>query len=312
MNSPLAASAGVLLPVAPGGGARRRLEALAAYAFLSPALVLFLVFLAGPLVAALALSVQSWDLLSPPRFVGLDNYRKLAGDPLFLKVALNTLVFTIASVVLHLGVGLGLALLVNRKISPFLQYLVRTAYFFPQLISWAAAALIWRYILDPDFGFLNYYLRWLGLDAPAWLASPPLAMPAIVGVDLWRTIGFIFIVLLAGLQAIPPRLYEAATLDGAGRWRQFWDITLPMLSPTLFFALVITFIGAIQIFEPMYIMTNGGPLNGTRSIVMYVFETAFRRFQMGYASAMANIIFVVIMLVTMLQLLLARYWVHRG
>jgi multiple sugar transport system permease protein len=295
----------------PGVRRRRRVEAAIAYAFVSPALLLFLIFLAGPLVAALALSLQSWNLLSPPAFVGLANYRKLFADPIFLKVALNTAVFTVGSVVLHLGIGLGMALLVNRRIAPFLQYMARTAFFFPQLISWAAAALIWRYILDPDFGFFNFYLKKIGIDPPAWLASPGWAMPALLGVDAWRTIGFIFIVLLAGLQSIPSRLYEAAMLDGANAWRRFWDITLPMLSPTMFFVVVINFIGAIQVFEPMYIMTNGGPLNQTRSIVMYVFETAFRKFQMGYASTMANVIFVAIMMVTLLQFVLARYWVRR-
>jgi ABC-type sugar transport system permease subunit len=303
MSSDLAAADGI--------SRQRRLEAVAGYLFISPALLLFIVFLAGPLIAAIFFSLQSWDLLSAPKFVGLANYRKLFTDPIFAKVIVNTLVFSAGSIVLHLGLGLGLALLVNRRISPALQYVARTAYFFPQLISWAAAALIWRYVLDPDFGFVNYYLKQWGLGAPAWLASPLWAMPALIGVDAWRTIGFIFIVLLAGLQAIPPRLYEAAALDGAGPGRRFWDITLPMLSPTLFFAMVITFIGAIQIFDPMYIMTNGGPLNGTRSIVMYVFETAFRRFQMGYASALANVIFVVIMLATGLQFFLARYWVRR-
>jgi multiple sugar transport system permease protein len=290
---------------------QRRTEAIFAYAFVSPALLLFVVFLAGPLVAALALSLQSWNLLSPANFVGLANYRKLLSDPIFLKVALNTAVFTVGSVVLHLGLGLGMALAVNRKIAPFLQYLARTAFFFPQLISWAAAALMWRYILDPDFGFFNFYLKTIGISPPAWLASPEWAMPALLGVDAWKTIGFIFIVLLAGLQGIPPRLYEAAVLDGAGAWRRFWDITLPMLSPTVFFVVVINIIGAVQVFEPMYIMTNGGPLNQTRSIVMYVFETAFRRFQMGYASAMANVIFAVIMIVTLLQFVVARYWVRR-
>lgn len=286
------------------------LERIYGYIFISPAFFLYLVFLAGPLVGALVLSLFKWDILTPATYVGLSNYKKLFSDSMLLEVTKNTLVFAFWSVVLHAGVGLLIALLVNRKIHAGIKYFVRTAYFFPLLISWAAVAIIWRYILDPDFGFFNYYLRTFGLDPPVWLLDPKWTLPAIIGVDLWHTFGFLFIVILAGLQNIPTRLYEAAMLDGAGAWRRFIDITLPLLTPTLFFVIIITFIGAFQVFEPMYIISAGGPLNTTRSLVMYVYETAFRRFSMGYASAMANIIFLVVMVVTLIQLRLSRYWVH--
>jgi multiple sugar transport system permease protein len=283
---------------------------LAGYAFLSPAVILFTVFLVGPMVATVVLSFFTWDLLTAPEFSGIDNYTKMLSDPTVGRVLLNTVVFTFASLVIHLGLGLALALAVNRAISPVLRYFLRTAYFFPQLLSWAAVALVWKYALDPDFGFVNYYLAKLGVSPPAWLIDPFWAMPALIMVDGWKTLGFIFIVLLAGLQGIPKGLYEAAALDGAGPWRRFWNITIPMLSPTLFFASLVTFIGAFQIFEPMFIMTQGGPGDATRSIVMLIYETGFRNFQMGYASALAVVVLAIIMGVTLLYMRSARYWVH--
>lgn len=289
------------------GLARR--ETMAAYLFLGPALLLFLVFIAGPLIGAIALSLFRWDLLSSPEFVGLDNFARLPKDETARAAIVNTFVFTFWSVVLHVGPGLLLALAINRPMPASLRYFLRTAFFFPLLVSWSAVALIWAYILDPNFGFITYYLAELGLPAPIFLIDPAWAMPAVIAVDLWRTIGFTFIILLAGLQAIPAHLYEAAAVDGAGAMRRFWNVTIPMLSPTLFFAIVVTFIGAFQIFEPMYIMTAGGPGDSTLSIVMHIFETGFRGFEMGYAATLALVVFVVIMLVTLLQLALSRYWV---
>jgi ABC-type sugar transport system permease subunit len=288
----------------------RREEALVAYLFISPAFLLFLVFVAAPTVAAVVISLLRWNILSAPSLVGLDNFRRLLQDETLRTVLVNTSVFTFWSIVLHIGLGLLLALGVNRRMPAALRYFLRTAYFFPQLVSWAAVALLWRYILDPNFGLVNFYLGTLHLPTPAWLTSPQLAMPALIAVDLWRTLGFIFIVLLAGLQSVPHDLQEAATLDGAGALRRFWHVTLPMLSPSLFFAVVINFIGAFQIFEPMYIMTSGGPGTSTESVVMLVYETAFRSFDMGYGSAIAILILGVIMLATLTQVRLSRYWVQ--
>jgi multiple sugar transport system permease protein len=298
--------------VLPKGGTSRlrNRERIAGYLFLSPSILLFLVFIAGPLLGAMVLSLFSWDMFSDPEWVGLDNFRNLANDMTARAAIRNTFVFTFWSVVLHLGPGLLLALAVNRGMPYYLNYFLRTAYFFPLLVSWAAVALIWAYILDPNFGFITYYLRQAGVeDAPIFLVDPDWAMPAILAVDLWKTIGFTFIILLAGLQGIPNQLYEAAAIDGAGAVRKFWDITIPMLSPTLFFASVITFIGAFQIFEPMFIMTRGGPGDRTLSIVQHIYETGFRRFEMGYASALALVVFAVIMVVTLFQVRLSRYWV---
>jgi multiple sugar transport system permease protein len=287
----------------------RRREAIVAYALLSPAIILFLVFIAGPLVGAIVLSFYEWDLLTDAEFVGLDNYRKLFNDSSALAAVRNTFVFAFWSLITHVGFGLLLALMVQRSIPGILKYVFRTAIFFPVIMSWASVSLIWLFILDPNFGFINYYLEQLGIPTKSWLLMPDTALPAIIIVDLWKTIGFTFIILLAGLQSVPEHLHEAAKIDGAGSIRRFWDITLPMLSPTLFFTGILTFIGAFQIFEPMYIMTEGGPLDRTVSIVMKIYMTGFQRFEMGYASAMAIGVFVVIMLVTLIQMWIGKYWV---
>ncbi|MGA8117797.1 MAG: sugar ABC transporter permease [Actinocatenispora sp.] len=300
---------------APAGGRprppRRVREQLTGYLFISPALLLFLLFIAAPLVAAFALSMFSWDLLTPPRFVGLANFHRLLNDGETVRAVGNTFVFAIASVVSHVGIGLLLAVGVSRVMVRGSKYFVRTAYFFPFLISWAAVALLWKYVLDPSFGIAAHYLGTVGLPTANWLASPTWAMPTLIVVDFWHTIGYTFIILLAGLQTVPTHLYEAATVDGASAPRRFWHITLPMMSPTLFFATVITFIGAFQIFDPMLIMTKGGPDGATESMVLYTYEQGFRAFHVGYASALSLVIFVVMMAATALQFRLSRRWVHQ-
>lgn len=284
---------------------------LAGYLFVSPALLLFLVFIAGPLLAAVVLSFYSWDLLTAPHFTGVANFVHLVHDPVLLASLRNTFVFALASVVSHIGLGMLLALAVNRKMNTIVKYWVRTTFFFPFLISWAAVSLLWKYLLDPNMGFLTYYLSTIGIHAPIWLLSPKWSLLSLIGVDWWHTIGYTFVILLAGLQTVPHDLHEAAMVDGAGPGRMFWSITLPLMSPTLFFAMVITFIGAFQIFDPMYIMTNGGPGDATRSIVMYTYQTAFRSFNVGYGSAIALVVFVVIALVTAFQFRMSRRWVFQ-
>jgi ABC-type sugar transport system permease subunit len=287
-----------------------RRDAITGYLFISPAFLLFLIFIAGPLMGAIALSLFQWDLLTPAQFSGLGNYKLLFSDPVVGQAILNTFVFTFWSIVLHIGLGLLLALAVNRAMPAPLKYFLRTVYFFPLLMSWASVALMWKFALDPSFGFINYYLGLLHIATPNWLISPQWALPTIIFVDLWRTLGFTFIILLAGLQGVPAYLYEAARIDGADTLRRFWNITVPMLSPTLFFTTIITFIGAFQIFDPMYIMTQGGPGNATLSVVLHIYQTGFRSFQMGYAATISLIVFLVIMAVTLIQLRLSRYWVN--
>ncbi len=289
---------------------QQRREIIAAYLLLAPALLLFLIFIAGPLIGGFALSFFSWDMFTPAKFVGLANYRLLLTDVSAHAALWNTLVFTFWSLVLHISFGMLLALAVNRAISGALKYFLRTTYFFPLIMSWAAVALMWLYLLDPNFGIVNYYLGLLHLPTPHWLTTSSLALPTLIAVDLYRTLGFTFVILLAGLVGVSPHLHEAARLDGASSWQRFWLVTLPMMSPTLLFACVITVVGAFQIFDPMFIMTTGGPGTSTLSIVLYIYQTGFQSFQVGYASTLAILVFVVIMLITLLQLSISRYWVH--
>lgn len=299
------------------GRARRpagtgRAESLAGWLFLSPSLLLFTLFILGPFVAGLAMSLFSYDLLTPPKFAGLDNFGRLVHDGLLLHSLRNTFVFALASVVTHLAGGLLLAIAVNRGINKVLSYFVRTAVFFPFLISWAAVALLWKYVLDPTFGIFSYYLKMLSIDPPGWFTDPSWALPSIIGIDFWHTIGYTFLIMLAGLQTVPSQMVEAARCDGANRLQTFFHITLPLMSPTMFFASVITFIGAFQIFDPIQIITRGGPNDATISAVMYLYQTTFQAFQVGYGSTIALAVFVVIMLVTLLQFWGSRKWVHNA
>lgn len=289
---------------------RKRREALTAYLLIAPAFLLFLGFIAGPLVGSFALSLFSYDLLNPAHYIGLGNYRQLLHDHLALKSLEVTFEFTAASLVLHVVVGLALALAVNRKMPGALRYLLRTAFFFPVLISWAVVSLIAEYTLDPNFGFITYYLGKIGIHNIGWFTDPHTALGAIVGVDLWHTVGFTFLVLLAGLQAIPKELYEAVRVDGAGAIRTFFSITLPLLSPSLFFVSVISIIGAFQIFEPVHIITLGGPGNSTESIVQYIYDIGFTQLQMGYAATLGLVLFFILLLVTLVQFGLSKRWVH--
>jgi ABC-type sugar transport system permease subunit len=287
----------------------RRREAATGYLLVLPAMVPFLCFVVGPLIGAIALSFYSYDLLTPAKFIGWNNYRFLLHDPIARQALLVTFGFTLASVVLHVVVGLGLALVVNRKMPRALSYAARTAIFFPVLISWAVVSMIAQYTLDPNFGFIPYYLAKVGIHVN-WFTDPHTALIAIILVDLWHTVGFSFIVLLAGLQVIPPHLLEAARVDGAGPWRTLRSITLPLLSPSLFFVTVISFIGAFQIFEPVHIITNGGPGESTESIVQYIYDKGFQQLHMGYAATLGLVVLAALLSMTLLQFGAARFWVH--
>ncbi|WP_460666121.1 carbohydrate ABC transporter permease [Kribbella swartbergensis] len=285
---------------------------MAAWLCISPAVVLFLTFVLGPFIAALVLSFFSYDLLTSPQFTGLDNFSKLLSDSLLLRSLINTFAFSFGSMVTHLIGGLLLAIAVNGGINRVVNYVVRSAVFFPFLISWAAVALLWQYVMDPAFGLLTYYLKEIGITAPNWFAEPAWALPAIIGIDFWHTIGYTFLIMLAGLQTIPREMHEAARVDGANSFQRFIHITIPLMSPTLFFASVITFIGAFQIFDPIQIITKGGPNDSTISAVMYLYRVGFEAFQVGYASTIALVIFLIIMLVTILQFVGLRRWVHHA
>lgn len=296
----------------PGVKAQRRRTEVAGWLFVSPAFLLFLVFVAGPFVFAIVLAFMKWDLLTPPAFVGIENFAKLFSDSLLPRVLLNTFVFAFASIVTHLLFGLLLALAVNRVMSKGLSYFARVAVFFPFLISWAAVALLWKYVLDPTFGFVAQYMSMAGIDLPNFFADPAWALPAIIFIDLWHTLGFTFIIMLAGLQTVPVELIEAARTDGASSRQIFWNVTLPLMSPTMFFATIITFIGGFQIFDPIQIITKGGPQDSTMTIIMYLYEKGFQAFDMGYAAAVALLVFVIIMGVTVIQFVGRRKWVFEA
>lgn len=297
----------------PGSAAmriRRRRADLAGWAFVSPAIVLFVLFVAGPLVFAFGLAMFDWDLLTPPKFVGVENFVDLLTEPDLPRILGNTFFFAFMSIVTHIIGGFALALAANRILSRTVNYFLRTALFFPFLISWAAVSLLWRIVLDPSYGYIPYYAGQIGIDLPNFFNSTIWAMPAIIWIDLWHTIGFTFIILLAGLQTVPRELTEAARTDGASAWQVFWNVTIPLMSPTLFFATIITFLGAFQIFDPIQIITKGGPDGATETIVMYLYKSGFTSFNMGYASAIAILVFVIMMAVTLLQFWGRKKWVH--
>jgi multiple sugar transport system permease protein len=289
----------------------RHPDTLAAYLFLSAPLLLFLIFIVLPLLVTIGLSFFSWDMFTAPKFVGLSNYQQLIHDPAVGAAFVNTFTFAIVTLIIHVVLAVLLALAVSRAMPRILRYFLRSAYFFPLLVSSAASALIWLYMLDPNFGFLDYYLQLLGWSSPPnWLLTPGTALPTLIGFDVWRTLGYTFVLVLAGMQSIPQQLYEAAKVDGANAWTRFWHVTIPMLSPTLLLVSVIGFIGAFQIFDPMFIMTQGGPGNSTLSVVQELYQVAFQSFQIGYGSAISVSVAVVILIVSGLQLWLSRYWVQ--
>ncbi len=284
-------------------------ENLWAYAFLAPALLGFTVFVAGPIVASLVLTLFSWDLLTPARFVGLDNFQRLAGDKRVLTSYVVTAIFVVSQVVLTSAIGLVLALGVHRLTSGPLRYVLRTAYFFPVITSTASVAIVWTYLYNTDRGVINYYLTQLGFGQIPWLSSSTWAIRSVIALAVWKSLGFDFILFEAGLKNIPQHLYEAARIDGAGAWKQFRHITVPMLTPTLFFAVVIGLIGAFQVFDAPYIMTTGGPGDSTRTVVMQIYENGFRFLRIGYASTIALTLFGIILSITIAQLALSKRWV---
>jgi multiple sugar transport system permease protein len=285
-------------------------ETIAGYLFLLPNIVGFVIFTALAVLASAAISLTEWDLLSDPVFIGFDNYIELfTNDPLFRTVLWNTFYFTIVSVPASTVIALVLALVFNTGLR--MIPLFRTAYFLPVITATVVVALIWRWFYNPDFGILNYVLWRLGVDSPPnWLASRKWAMPAIIIMATWKQVGYSMVIFLAGLQSIPSSLYEAASIDGAGRWRRFLNITLPLLTPTTFFVLVISIIGSLQVFDAVLVLTDGGPANATRTMVYHIWQEAFVFLEMGYAAAVAWVLFFIVFLMTLLQWKLQRRWVH--
>ena len=290
--------------------ARRVRRNLVGWGFALPWALLFVVFLAGPILASLVLSFTDFglrDLRNPlgASFIGIDNFLRLIQDPKFLQASFNTMYFVVAGVPLTLASGLAVALLLNSAVIRF-KNLFRMGFYLPVVTSIVAIAVIWRYLLHPDLGLVNAALAAIGIDGPNWLAHPTLAMPAIIAMAVWRNVGFVMVIFLAGLQGIPKDLYEAASVDGSSKWAEFRYITLPMLRPVMLFASVITGIGYLQLFEEPFVMTAGGPLDRTLSVTMYVYEQGFNFLNFGYASAVAYALFVAIVVLTVINFRMLR------
>jgi multiple sugar transport system permease protein len=288
----------------------RQREAAAGYLFVLPSLLGFAIFVLGPLLAALLISFTRYDILTPPRFVGLDNYARLLTDPRLLKSYANTIVYVVAAVVLINGLALVLASLLNRRLPKAIRYLLRSAYFFPSLIALVYVSIIWQALLQRDTGIVNFYLSTAGGPRIDWLNSTTGAVASVIIVDVWRNVGFAMLIFLAALQDVPREITEAAEVDGAGPITVFRRITLPLISPAIFFTVTMTMIGAFQIFESIIVLTGGGPGDASRSVVMYLAEKAFTEFQMGYGSAIAMTLFAIILVLTLVQFRLRRSWVH--
>lgn len=282
-------------------------ENLEGWVFIAPWLLGFLGFTLGPMLASAFMSFMNWDILTPPRFVGAQNFVALTRDPLFLKSLGNTAYYTFIGVPLYLLVSLAAAIALNSGLRGIYAY--RALFFLPSLTPAVANALLWVWIFNPEFGLANALLYELGLPAQKWLFDPTLAKPSFIIMGIWG-MGSQMIIFLAGLQGIPEQLYEAAHIDGANRWHRFRSVTLPMLSPTIFFNLVIGIIGSFQVFTTAYIATAGGPQNATLFYVLYLYRNAFDYFRMGYASSLAWVLFGIVLIFTGIQFAGAGRWVY--
>jgi multiple sugar transport system permease protein len=283
-------------------------EALWGYLFVAPWIIGYLVFTLGPVLASIGLSFASYDLFSPPRWIGFRNYIELfTRDRLFILSLYNTVYYVLFSVPLGIIFAFLLALLLNVKLLGMNVY--RTVFYLPAVTSGVAVSLLWVWLFNPQFGLINYLLRSIGLPAPGWLVDPLYAKPAFILMSLWG-VGGTAVIFLAGLQGVPVSLYEAAVIDGANTWQKFWHVTVPMMTPVIFFNLVMGLIGSFQVFTAAYVMTGGGPQNSTLFYVLYLFRHAFRLLRMGYAAAMAWVLFLIVVVLTFIQFRFSGKWVY--
>jgi multiple sugar transport system permease protein len=285
---------------------RARHEEREFYLFISPWIIGLILFDFGPIVASLLVGFTDWSLLERPKFAGINNYLTMIKDPLFFKALVNSLYFGLGTVGLGLILSFSLALLLNQKVRGIAYF--RTIFYLPSVVSGIAVAILWIMILHQDFGLINSGLALFGIKGPGWLVQPQWAMPAIIMMSLWA-VGGSMVIYLAGLQSVPQHLYEAAEIDGATGWAKFWNVTIPMMSPVIFYNLIVGFIASLQGFVLVLIMTDGGPANATLMYGLYLYRNAFQFFKMGYASALAWVLLMVIIAITVAQFRLARYWV---
>jgi multiple sugar transport system permease protein len=292
----------------PPGPRRRRGDGLAALGFLSPSIATFLVFVLAPTLGVLYLSFYDWNLLSDGTYVGLDNFERLAGDERLLKVYGSTTYMALVILAINVVLGLLLAVLLETRMPRWLRATFRLSFLFPFVVSASAVALIWRFLLNKDLGLVNWALGTVGIDRIDWLGSSTWAPISVIIVNSWKTIGFSILVYIAGLQAIPGELREASIMDGANAWTRFWRITFPLLSPTIFFLVVINTINSFQIFAEPRVLTQGGPGDSSRTIVEYLYDRAFGDFDLGYASAIGITFMLVLIVLTAIQFRLSRRW----
>ena len=274
-------------------------EARVAWLFILPSLIGFTVFYAVPAVRGLLISFTNWDMLTTPVFVGTENYTKLLSDPAFWDSLGKTLLYVLLNIPLQTILAVSLAALMDRVTK---SSLIRGIFIMPWLLPPVTVALIWLWMLDPTLGFVNNVLRTLGWQTLSFLGSPDQAMPSIALINIWQYTGYTALLFFAGLQTIPKEIYEAGSIDGASETRMFWSLTVPLLRPVLAFVLVTSVIGSFQIFDTIAVTTKGGPVNATRVITWFIYDYAFGRFQMGYATAIAVALFVILIAVTIAQM----------
>jgi multiple sugar transport system permease protein len=279
-----------------------------AYFFLAPSYIPLVAFLILPMFAAVLLSFTEWDLLTPPQWIGFENFTELFKDKKFYSALGNTLYFIAGYLPIVYILGLAAALALNSKFRG--SGWIRAAYFLPVITSWVIVALLWKWILNPQGGLVNSGLAVFGITGPGWWTSTTWAMPSVILASAWKDLGYVMLILLAGLQAIPPEYKEAAAIDGASNWQILRKITIPLLTPSTFFVIVVSLINNFQVFDQIWLMTEGGP-EGSTSVILYnIVSNSFDYGRMGYASAMSMALFVIILAITLIQLRLQKRWVH--
>jgi len=288
---------------------RRWRHILSCYAYITPLLINLVFLSAGPVLYSFFISFTNWQIVLPPVWVGVRNYTEQLSSPTFWKVMWNTFYYTLGYVPLSMLASLTMAIFVNQKLRGISFF--RSLYFLPVVSSGVAVALVWGWIYHPTFGVLNWFLDAVfKIQGPRWLSDPKWAMPSLIILGVWRSMGNNMIIFLAGLQGVPHELYEAARIDGANRWHEIQDVTIPLITPTIFFVLIMSIIGSFQVWEATYLLTQGGPAKATLTISYYIFQQAFEWFHMGIGAALAYILFFIIAVITAIQFRLQRRWVY--
>ncbi|EYT50014.1 carbohydrate ABC transporter permease [Brachybacterium muris] len=277
--------------------------------FLAPTMIGVGIFVLLPIIGSLLLAFFRWDIITSPQFVGLQNFTDLATDQTVAISFLNTGLFVVVAVIVQLAVAMLLAVLLQSRMPGWLRVFFRSTFFFPLVLSAASVSILMRYLFNESYGVINWALSLVGIPAVPWLTSPQWAMVVVIAVYVWQNFGFSFLLFVGGLSSIPTEVYEAGAIDGATGWKKFKDLPLPLVSPTVLVASVMAIISALQVFDQPYVLTRGGPGDSTRTVVMVIYESAFRQLEFGRASAIGLVLMVLIMLITALQFRLARRFV---